>query len=68
MYLTNGTVLPRHPNPIATPTMFCSAIKHSTNCSGRSFFNKHENVELLMSPSKPITRLLFSPNLNKALP
>ena len=35
--LTKGTVRPLVPHPMATPTKFCSAMKHSMNLSGCSF-------------------------------
>lgn len=56
--------------PVATDTMFYSAMKHSTNLSGKAFLKVIEKVEFLVSPSS--ATILFkwsaSPNLFKASP
>lgn len=54
--------------PIATPTKFCSAIKHSMYLEGSTVFIFSENVEFFMSPSRAMTRELFCAILTKALP
>jgi hypothetical protein len=41
--------------PSVTPTMFCSAIKHSIKLYGNFYFKVIENVEFLVSPSSPTT-------------
>jgi len=46
--------------PDATETMFCSAIKHSTNFSGYFLSNLSEKVEFFKSASNPTIRLLAS--------
>ena len=56
----NGT-LPRVPKPVATPTMFCSAMKHSVNRSGNLLKNFSEKVEFLVSPSMATMRGSASP-------
>lgn len=44
-----------HDNPVATPTKFCSAIKHSMKLSSYLFFKVIAKVEFLVSPSRPTT-------------
>lgn len=41
----NGTVLPRVPQPIPTPTRFCSAMKHSMNRSGKASYVAFKTCE-----------------------
>lgn len=50
----NG-ILPLQESPVPTPTIFCSAMKHSTKLSGNLFFKVIEKVEFLVSPSSPTT-------------
>ena len=64
---TNGS-FPRVLNPTPTPTMFCSAIKHSKNRSGNTFINVSENVEFFVSPSSATTLGSTRPNRASALP
>lgn len=42
-------------SPVATPTKFCSAIKHSIKLYSNLFFKVIAKVEFLVSPSKPTT-------------
>lgn len=48
-------IFPLQDRPVATPTMFCSAIKHSTKLSGNLSFKVIAKVEFLVSPSRPTT-------------
>lgn len=41
--------------PSVTPTIFCSAMKHSTKLYGNLSFKVIEKVEFLVSPSSPTT-------------
>ncbi len=54
--------------PYETPTMFCSAMKHSTKLSGNLSFKVMANVEFLVSPSRPITFGLDYLALSKPFP
>lgn len=63
----NGIFL-RQDKPVATPTRFCSAIKHSIKLSGNLFFKVIAKVEFLVSPSSPTTFLLDSRALSNPLP
>lgn len=47
-------------SPVATPTMFCSAMKHSTKLSGNFSAKVIENVLISVSPSSPTTLSLDS--------
>jgi hypothetical protein len=54
--------------PVATPTIFCSAIKHSIKFSGYFSNRVIENVLFLVSPSNPITCEFDSLAFNRAVP
>lgn len=54
--------------PSVTPTIFCSAIKHSTKLSGNLSFKVIEKVEFLVSPSRPTTFGLDYLAFNKPFP
>ena len=58
---------PRAAHPKATPTIFCSATKHSICRSGNAFLYSWEKVEFFMSPSRAITRSHVLPSLMRAL-
>jgi hypothetical protein len=48
--------------------MFCSAIKHWKNWSGKLFSKISENVEFFTSPSSATTRLSALPSAASAYP
>ena len=54
--------------PYVTPTMFCSAIKHSTKLYGNFYLRVIANVEFLVSPSNPTTFGFDYLAFNKPLP
>ena len=58
---------PRAAHPMATPTMFCSATKHSIWRPGNFFLQLREQVEFLVSPSSAITRSHVPPSLIRPL-
>jgi hypothetical protein len=55
-------------SPSVTPTIFCSAMKHSTKLSGNFYFNVIEKVEFLVSPSSPTTAGFDSLALRRPFP
>ena len=62
-------IFPLALNPIATDIMFCSEMKHSTNCSGCDSAKTIVLVEVLMSQSKTKRSLCpLDPIFLKALP
>ena len=54
--------------PLATPTMFCSAMKHSTKLSGYLSPMVHEKVLTFVSPSRATTLLSASLALRSPFP
>ena len=48
--------------------MFCSAIRHSKNCSGNRLYSQIEYVEFFTSPSSPTTRRSANPSASSAAP
>ena len=63
----NG-ILPLQLNPVATPTRFCSAMKHYTKLSSNLFLRVMANVEFFVSPSKPTTLALDSLAFRRPFP
>lgn len=55
-------------SPSVTPTIFCSAMKHSTKLSGNLSFKVIVKVEFLVSPSSPTTFGFDSLALRSPLP
>ena len=58
---------PRAAHPMATPTMFCSATKHSICRPGNAFLYLREWVEFLVSPSRAMTRSQAWPSFTRPL-
>jgi hypothetical protein len=65
--LANG-IFPAAATPAATLNMFCSAIRHSRNWSGRRLYSQIEYVEFFTSPSSATTRSSASPSASSAAP
>jgi hypothetical protein len=55
-----NVILPLAAIPLATETIFCSIMKHSTNCSGNFLKYSSENVEFFKSASNPTITLSVS--------
>ena len=63
----NG-IFPAAAAPAATEIMFCSAMRHSRNCSGNFFANHSAWVEFFTSASRPTMRLSAAPSATSAAP
>lgn len=61
-------ILPLHDSPVATPTRFCSAIKHSMKLSWNFYLRVMAKVEFFVSPSSPTTLVLDYLALAKPVP
>src|SRR5918994_506922 len=59
---------PRAANPIAAPTMPCSAMNISKKRSGATFSNRSLKVEFLTSASSPTMRVSSLPTAASAVP